>query len=548
MKNQQNSSLWAWIPSLYYTEGLPYVMVMTVSVILYKRLGVSNTEIALYTSWLYLPWVIKPLWSPLVDLFKTKRFWIAVMQLLVGAGFAGVALTIPTEAFFQYTLAFFWLVAFSSATHDIAADGFYLLALETHKQAYFVGIRSTFYRLAMVTGQGLIVILAGFFEVYTGIPKIEFQVESTKNIVQNIDLNNLKTDFSSHLTIKSSAEKISIQILKIDSKMADSVLKMVRSQNIVNNFYQAEKIVQKTGENPSFWKKNVSEPLENTLKNIFSVEKKEKKTDQSGNIGLMYFYLSAKPSQKTIVNLNQISGDKSIFLAEGSRFEFDETNWNKPALSAFRLDSKLQNVVFATFEASSGNIPLAWTITFIILGIMMAFAGIYHQFILPKPATDLPVSKESNPMKSFFKTFILFFQKPNIAASLTFLLFYRFSESQLVKLASPFLLDSKEVGGLGLTTGEVGLVYGTIGIISLTVGGILGGLAVSKKGLKYWFWTMAAAINLPNATYIYLAYSQTDSFLLIAVSVAIEQFGYGFGFTAYMLYTIYISEGEHKTS
>lgn len=159
---------WYWVPSLYYAEGLPYVIVMTVSVIMYKRLGISNTDIALYTSWLYLPWVIKPLWSPIVDIFKKKRNWIIVMQLIVGASLAGVALTIPVSNFFQYTLAFLWLVAFSSATHDIAADGFYMLGLTQHDQAFFVGIRSVFYRLAMISGQGLLVIVAGFLETETG--------------------------------------------------------------------------------------------------------------------------------------------------------------------------------------------------------------------------------------------------------------------------------------------------------------------------------------------------------------------------------------------
>ena len=125
----KNRNPWAWVPSLYFAEVLPYVVVMTVAVILYKRLGISNTDIALYTSWLYLPWVIKPFWSPVVDVLKTKRWWIVIMQLLIGAGLAGIALTIPAGNFFQYTLAFFWLLAFSSATHDIAADGFYMLGL-----------------------------------------------------------------------------------------------------------------------------------------------------------------------------------------------------------------------------------------------------------------------------------------------------------------------------------------------------------------------------------------------------------------------------------
>ena len=164
MKKATTRNAWAWIPSLYFAEGLPYVLVMTVSVIMYKRLDISNTDIALYTSWLYLPWVIKPIWSPIVDNLRTKRFWIISMQLLVGVSLACVAFTLPMSNFFQSSLAFLWLMAFSSATHDIAADGFYMLGLTKHDQAFFVGIRNTFYRFAMLAGQGPLVILAGHME------------------------------------------------------------------------------------------------------------------------------------------------------------------------------------------------------------------------------------------------------------------------------------------------------------------------------------------------------------------------------------------------
>ena len=165
MKKQ---SPWSWVPTLYFAEGLPYIAVMTLSLVMYKRMGISNTEVALYTSWLNLPWVIKPLWSPFVDLLRTKRWWVTLMQLFIGAGLAGIAFTIPTEHFFQATLAIFWLMAFSSATHDIAADGFYMLGLTTHEQALFVGIRSTFYRIATIAGQGLLVMIAGYLEKTTG--------------------------------------------------------------------------------------------------------------------------------------------------------------------------------------------------------------------------------------------------------------------------------------------------------------------------------------------------------------------------------------------
>ena len=288
---------WAWVPTLYFAQGLPYVIVMTVSVIMYKRLGISNAEIALYTSWLYLPWVIKPLWSPVVDMLKKKRWWIVVMQLLVGTGLAGVALTIPAPGFFQYTLAFFWLLAFSSATHDIAADGFYMLALDEREQAYFVGIRSTFYRIAMLTGQGLLVIVAGFFEVRTG------------------------------------------------------------------------------------------------------------------------------------------------------------------------------------------NIPLAWSITFGILGVLFLLFFIYHRFLLPRPDSDFGTlqSQESNVLVGFGKTLVSFFTKKNIVPALAFLLLFRLGEAQLVKLASPFMLDPSDAGGLGLSTGDVGIIYGTVGIIALTLGGILGGLLKAQS-------------------------------------------------------------------
>ena len=363
MKNKQVSP-WAWVPTLYFAQGLPYVAVMTISVIMYKRLGISNTDIALYTSWLYLPWVIKPFWSPFVDLLKTKRWWVVTMQMLVGAGLAGVAFTLPTDFFFQASLAVFWLVAFSSATHDIAADGYYMLALEPHEQAFFVGIRSTFYRISTIAGQGILVMIAG------------------------------------------------------------------------------------------------------------------------------------------------------------------------------------------ALETSTGKMPMSWSITFFIMaGLFIAFC-LYHKFILPKPASDKPsvTVTASNLMKEFFATFASFFKKKQVAIAILFMLFYRFPEAQLVKLITPFLIDPREVGGLGLTTTEIGLTYGTIGIIGLTIGGILGGILASRGGLKKWLWPMALIISLPNIAFVYLASVQPESFWVINLCVFIEQFGYGFGFTAYMLYMIYFSDGEHKTA
>ena len=360
----KRTSPWAWIPTLYFAQGLPYVAVMTISVIMYKRLGISNADLAFYTGWLSLPWVIKPLWSPFIDLIKTKRWWITTMQLLIGAGLAGIAFTVPTSYFFQLTLAVFWLLAFSSATHDIAADGFYMLGLSSHEQALFVGIRSTFYRIATIAGQGLLIMLAG------------------------------------------------------------------------------------------------------------------------------------------------------------------------------RL------------ETSTQNIPFAWSITFMVLsGVFLALWG-YHKFVLPRPHSDASAHQVSTStlMHEFWATFVSFFRKEQAGIAILFMLLYRLPEAQLAKMSIPFLIDPIEQGGLGLTTEQIGWVQGTVGIIGLTLGGILGGIAVSHGGLKRWLWPMVWAISLPDIVYVYLSYVQPESLLLVNTCIFIEQFGYGFGFTAYMLYLIYFANGEHKTA
>ena len=289
---------WFWVPSLYFAEGLPYVIVMTLSVIMYKRLDISNTEIALYTSWLYFPWVIKPLWSPFVDLLRTKRWWIVCMQMLLGGGMAGIAFAIPTDFFLQATLAFLWLMAFSSATHDIAADGFYMLGLDEEKQAFFIGIRSTFYRIAMLTGQGLLVMFAGWLEL------------------------------------------------------------------------------------------------------------------------------------------------------------------------------------------STGNIAKAWSLVFAVAAVAFLGVALWHKLMLPKPAEDVQHmdSTIGSIAHEFGNTFRTFFQKPGIIPAVLFMLTFRLGESQLVKLSSPFLLDTRDVGGLGLTTAQVGFTYGSIGVVCLLLGGILGGVSIAKGG------------------------------------------------------------------
>ncbi|HEY5570218.1 MAG TPA: MFS transporter [Bacteroidales bacterium] len=354
---------WAWVPSLYVAEGLPYVAVMTIAGIMYKKLGLSNTDIALYMGWLYLPWVIKPLWSPFVDIMRTKRWWIVAMQLLIGFCFAGVAFTLPGSFFLQSSLALFWLMAFSSATHDIAADGFYMLGLNPTKQAFFVGIRNTFYRIATLVGKGPLVMLAGALEVSTG----------------------------------------------------------------------------------------------------------------------------------------------------------DE--------------------------------HFAWSVVFGVLAVMFFGFSLYHQKMLPYPVEDrMGTSTPKEIMGGFVETFSSFFRKPGIGLALLFLLTYRLAESQLGMLAAPFMLDSMDVGGLGLTTSQVGTVNGTVGVIFLVLGGLLGGFVVARYGLRAWLWPMVIAINLPDVVYIWMAYDQMTSLWLINLCVAIENLGYGFGFTAYTIYMMAFAEGEHKTA
>lgn len=356
---------WSWVPTLYFAEGLPYVAVMTISLILYKQLGLSNTEITFYTSWLYLPWVIKPLWSPFIDLIKTKRWWIVTMELLIGAAFGGVAFTIPTSFWLQGTLFFFWVMAFASATHDIAADGFYMLGLDTHNQAWFVGIRSTFYRLATIFGQGVLVMIAG-------------------------------------------------------------------------------------------------------------------------NLQVIY----------------------------------------------------------------RNSISYSWSLMFYgVTGIFIAL-WLWHQYALPTPSEDAPRNdvNANTIWKEFVNTIKTFFQKPQVVVGILFMLFYRMPEGLLAKVSALFLIDAAHNGGMGLSPQEYGLVQGTVGVIGLTLGGILGGICAGKDGLKKWLWPMVCAITLPDIVYVYLSYALNSNLAIINICVFIEQFGYGFGFTAYMLYLIYYSRGQFKTS
>jgi PAT family beta-lactamase induction signal transducer AmpG len=547
---------WAWIPTLYFAEGIPYVVAMTVAVIMFKRLGISNTDIALYTSWLYLPWVIKPLWSPVVDLFKTKRWWIVVMQLLIGAGLGGVALAIPMPGFFRITLVFLWLLAFSSATHDISADGFYMLGLNEHEQAYFVGIRSTFYRIAMITGQGLLIILAGYFETTTGLPPVEISIKANPGFTQVVALPEISKDdvVSGNAYFSTFPQQVNLSTRNIPSSQMDSIRKLVVNHNSDLGFVGNGRQSSSAGkaEEGSFWSDHISLPLKGFLQRHFPKSEVVQTGEHlSGNVAAVAIKLNGKPEvgKEMILNFKLKDGDNSLKILEGERLAFNLENWDQPAYLLFQADPKLDFATEAQFKGTSGNIHFAWSITFIILAFMFVIFSFYHRFILPYPLSDRRVLKsDENIFSAFFKTFTSFFKRKDIWVILSFLLFYRFGEAQLIKMASPFMLDSRNLGGLGLTTGEVGLIYGTFGILALTAGGILGGLAASRKGFRYWLWWMVLAINIPHMAYVYMAFAQPTNYLVISLCAAIEQFSYGFGFTAYMLYMIYISEGENKTA
>ena len=364
MKEVMRPAPWTWVPSLYFAEGLPYVIVITLSVVMYKQLGMGNAEVAYYTGWFYLPWLIKPLWSPFVDLLRTKRWWIVTMQLLMGAGMAGIAFTLPMASYLQWTLAIFWLLAFSSATHDVAADGFYMMALDEGEQSFFVGIRSTFYRLATLAGQGGMLIMVDW-------------------------------------------------------------------------------LLQRHG----------------------------------------------------------------------------------------------------------GEAEQAWTQAFYGVAALFIAVGAYHAWMLPRPQTDTRHDFATRDlMKEFAHTFITFFQKEGMLPALLFMLLFRFPEAQLSKMSIPFLMDPLTEGGLGLTLEQIGIIQGTLGPVGLTLGGILGGICISRGGLKRWLWPMVWAISLPDIVYVYLSFVQPDSLFITASCLFLEQFGYGFGFTAYMLFLIYYARGTHETA
>ncbi len=571
MSKTTKRSPWAWIPTLYFAQGLPYVAVMTISVIMYKRLGISNTDIALYTGWLYLPWVIKPFWSPFVDIIKTKRWWTLSMQWLIAFALAGIAFAIPAPFFFQLTLAIFWLVGFTSATHDIAADGFYMLALTEHEQSLYVGIRSTFYRIATVAGQGLLVIVAGLIETNTGLEPLQLSVNADPTAewsAAKMDaIYSAEADLQGELQFITTTDRLTASTQTPDEvavNIGEAIKKLpfkeyvaimrdsVKHSNERNGFVTAETPATTSSATSSA---NGRSAFTEWVASTFG-EDRQAYTERSNNIATVGIRLNRKPAagEKIVLNVTHRSGDQSIKLEQAAlstRFVFNENNWDKTAWLFYEIDHKLQTQAQANFNGASGNIPMAWMVVFAVLSVFFFIVAAYHSRALPKPSSDsngASATSASEIMHEFFATFKSFFKKKQVWIAIAFMLLYRLPEAQLVKLINPFLLDPIDKGGLGLTTGQVGVVYGTVGIIGLTIGGIIGGIVAAKGGLKRWLWPMAWSMSLTCLTFVYLSYAQAPSLLTVNVCVFIEQFGYGFGFTAYMLYLIYFSEGRHKTA
>jgi PAT family beta-lactamase induction signal transducer AmpG len=360
----KKNNAWLWIPTLYFASGLPYHAITSISDIMYKDMGIGDAEIAMYTSMLLIPWTIKPLWSPIVEMVSTRRKWTLMSQLLLVACFAIIALTIPSNHFLLFTIAAFMIGAFVSSTHDIALDGFYIIGLPEEKQSFFSGIRNTFYRIATVFSSGFLVLLA---------------------------------------------------------------------------------------------------------------------------------------------------------------------SWIKD---------------------STGSKSTAWSATFATTGIIMLLLYLYHRSAMPRPEKD--IARKTKGIAGAFSNYgdiiRTYFSKPGIIPALLFLLLFRFPEAQLGKMGKLFLMSDIANGGLGLDIGDIGFLNGVVGVIGLMLGGIIGGICISRKGLKYWLWPMVIAISLPDAVYVYMSMVIPDDITIIGSCIFIEQLGYGFGFTAYTLFMIYFAQGKYPTA
>ena len=158
-----------WVPTLYTAEGLPFVVVNVVSVLMYKSLGLTDTEIAFFTSLVAIPWALKPIWGPLMEMFKTKKYFVLATQFAGGISFGLLALSLHLPSYFAWSIVFFGLIAINSAVHDTAADGIYISVLSDSEQSKYVGWQGAFYNVGKILSQGAFVYLAGVLETSVGV-------------------------------------------------------------------------------------------------------------------------------------------------------------------------------------------------------------------------------------------------------------------------------------------------------------------------------------------------------------------------------------------
>ncbi len=558
-----------------------------VSATLYKRFGISNADIGWYTSLLGLAWVVKPLWGPLVDLYWSKRKWVLTMQALMFLGFVLTAFVLPTPLWWVGTLVIFSLMAFASATHDIAADGFYMLGLDPHRQALFNGIRSTFWRLSMIIGTGVLVIVAGVLESKSGPQPVKFDIA----IKPARD--------AQHLPIAEKSRGGDFAIVTPSSLKLDGGTTAVLSLRLA-----------RAPENQTTAVLNIGPDLSNAKWYSFFVP--------VGNESLVKF-------------------------KDADRIEIAPDRWDRETTILLTVDKNVNKPALAHYQVASGDIPNSWAKCLGLVAAVFGLLWIGHMVTLPKPEHDGqkagdrppfvraafwlilavgiptgvlwgiyeyikpklvtvvvpqilagmdPASISGNTQKNlgdllgfgvwavlgfvvylvmlsrgvrqaagagfsaaakqsgipFDRVFITFFQKPQIGRMIAFLLLYRLADALLVKMIAPFMLDPVDKGGLGLSTTQQGFAYGTIGVFGLLLGGIFGGVFAATRGLLKARFTMCCFMNLPILLFVFLGYYQPN-FLIVCGSVFVEQFGYGFGFSMYMLYMLFIAgQGEHKAS
>ena len=515
----KKNNAWLWIPTLYFASGLPYHAITSISDIMYKDMGIGNAQIAMYTSLLLLPWTIKPLWSPIVEMISTRRKWTLISQLLLGVCFAAIALVIPSSNFLALTLIAFFIGAFVSSTHDIALDGFYILGLPQEKQSFFSGIRNTFYRIATVFSSGVLVMLAGSI---------------AGNSEEPNTYNEPKAEIATEETLGNIAV---IEIIENDSNNSTPEEALTSTQtdtSFKSKFHIARNNMGKGG--VFEWK--------GKLYNTYYYEEWE---NMSNNERKEFIKSATKPcyhKPDTLVNTNN----------KATELTFNNTT--PPTIGTATSNGITATNNTASESPLSGSKDIkernstAWSITFAITGIIMLALWLYHTKAMPRPAEDSARSTKS--IKDVFRNYgdiiRTYFKKPGIGQAILFLLLFRFPEAQLGKMSKLFLMDPTSSGGLQLDKGDIGFIYGVVGVIGLIIGGIAGGICISRKGLKYWLWPMVIAISLPDAVYIYMSMLQPSNLYIVGSCIFIEQLGYGFGFTAYTLYMIYFAQGKYPTA